>query len=46
MMPKSMPLSARAIYPAQIVTKSDLIADDEYIEAMRENKSKEAFQSF
>lgn len=27
-----------ARYPAQIVTKSDLIADDEYIEAMRENK--------
>ena len=27
-----------ARYPAQIVTKSDLIADDEYIEAMRKSK--------
>jgi len=27
-----------AKYPAQIVTKSDLIADVEYVEAMRENK--------
>ena len=28
-----------AKYPAQIVTKSDTIADDEYIEAMRENRN-------